>query len=157
MFVEADADVTLDQFGDELGPPFPCFDHVLFDVPGSTRVLACLLIHIQVTRLKCRRFIFASRMNHAMCDAAGLMQFLTALGEIARGASAPSISLVWRREPLNARNPPRVTPAEIRALRQLVPPQLGKFSSFDLLTACLWRSCIRSLHLDPEEEVRYVV
>lgn len=24
MFVEADADVTLDQFGDELGPPFPC-------------------------------------------------------------------------------------------------------------------------------------
>ena len=62
------------------------------------------------------------------------VQFLTALGEIARGASA-----------------------EIRALRQLVPPQLGKFSSFDLLTACLWRSCIRSLHLDPEEEVRYVV
>jgi len=25
MFIEADADVTLDEFGDSLHPPFPCF------------------------------------------------------------------------------------------------------------------------------------
>jgi hypothetical protein len=28
MFVEAEADVTLDQFGDSLQPPFPCFQEL---------------------------------------------------------------------------------------------------------------------------------
>ncbi|KAK1402684.1 Benzyl alcohol O-benzoyltransferase [Heracleum sosnowskyi] len=181
MFVEADADVTLEQFGDTLRPPFPCFEELLFDVPGSSGILDRPLLHIQVTRLKCGGFIFASRINHTMCDAAGLVQFLTALGEIARGASAPSIPPVWQRELLSARDPPRATcthnqfdevddliinlddivnrsfffgPTEIRALRQLVPPHLGKCSSFELLTAFLWRCRTRSLQLDPKEEVR---
>ncbi|PQM40624.1 methanol O-anthraniloyltransferase-like [Prunus yedoensis var. nudiflora] len=41
--------------------------------------------------------------------AVGLGQFLNAVGEIARGANAPSIPPVWERELLNARDPPRVT------------------------------------------------
>ncbi|XP_074380111.1 benzyl alcohol O-benzoyltransferase-like [Apium graveolens] len=182
IFVEADADVTLAQFGDAPEPPFPCFEELLFEVPDSFGILDCPLLHIQVTRLKCGGFIFASRINHTMCDAAGLVQFLSALGEIARGASAPSIPPVWQRELLNARNPPRVTcthsqydevddfininldnivnrsfffgPPEICALRQLVPPHLGKCSSFELLTAFLWRCRTCSLQLDPQEEVR---
>ena len=32
IFIEADADVTLDEFGD-LHPPFPCFQELLYDVP----------------------------------------------------------------------------------------------------------------------------
>ena len=107
---------------------------------------------MQVTRLKCGGFIFALRMNHTMSDASGMLQLLHALGEISRGMSKPSISPMWRRELLNARDPPRVTcthreydpepdnkgtmfplddmvhrtffigPTEVAAIRSLLPP-----------------------------------
>jgi hypothetical protein len=48
LFIEADADVTLEQFGDALQPPFPCLEELLFDVPGSSGVLNCPLLLIQV-------------------------------------------------------------------------------------------------------------
>jgi len=35
MFIEAEANVTLDEFGDALHPPFPCVDELLYDVPDS--------------------------------------------------------------------------------------------------------------------------
>jgi len=64
---------------------------------------------VQVTRLKCGSFIFAHRLNHTISDSSGLFKFLSALGEISCGMIEPSISPVWCRELLNARNPPRVT------------------------------------------------
>ncbi|XP_057459084.1 benzyl alcohol O-benzoyltransferase-like [Lotus japonicus] len=109
LFIEADADVTLNQFGDNLQTPFPCMDELLYDVPGSEEMLNTPLLLIQVTRLKCGGFIFAIRLNHSMCDATGLVQFLSAVGEIARGMLQPSVLPVWRREILSARDPPRVT------------------------------------------------
>jgi hypothetical protein len=184
VFIGADADVSLKDFGDALQPPFPCLEELLFDVPGFGGVLDCPLLLIQVTRLNCGGFIFALRLNHAMSDAAGLVQFMTALGEIARGASAPSVLPVWQRHLLNARDEPRVTcthneyvevadtkgtiiplddmahrsfffgPAEIAALRRFVPAHLRKCSTFDVLTASIWRCRTISLRPDPEEEVR---
>ncbi|KAK4714124.1 hypothetical protein R3W88_020031 [Solanum pinnatisectum] len=184
MFVEAEADVALEQFGDELKPPFPCLEELLCDVPGSAGVVNCPLLLIQVTRLKCGSFIFAVRLNHTMSDATGLVEFMTAVGEMARGASAPSTHPVWCRELLNARNPPRVTcthheydevpdtkctiipsddmvhksfffgPSEVSALRRFLPPHLRKCSTFELLTSVIWRCRTISLKLDPEEEVR---
>ena len=44
-----------------------------------------------------------------MTDGIGIVQFMNAVGEIAQGATAPSILPVWQRELLNARDPPRVT------------------------------------------------
>ncbi|MBA0702005.1 hypothetical protein Goari_005464, partial [Gossypium aridum] len=93
MFIKADADVTLEQFGEPLQPPFPCFEELLFDV----------------TQLKCGGFIFALRFNHVMCDSTGLQQFMSAIGEMARSVVTPSIPPVWERHLLNARDPPRVT------------------------------------------------
>ncbi|PPR89478.1 hypothetical protein GOBAR_AA31217 [Gossypium barbadense] len=46
---------------------------------------------------------------HKALDATGLKQFMSAVGEMARGADIPSIPLVWERHLLNARDPPRVT------------------------------------------------
>nr|XP_043610431.1 benzyl alcohol O-benzoyltransferase-like [Erigeron canadensis] len=108
LFTEAEADVTLEEFGDRLHPPFPCIEELLYDIPGSNGILDAPLLLIQVTRLSCGGFIFASRMNHTMCDGQGAMQFLIALGEIARCASQPSILPVWERELLFARDPPHV-------------------------------------------------
>ncbi|KAB5529690.1 hypothetical protein DKX38_019771 [Salix brachista] len=186
LFIEADADVTLEQFGDALQPPFPCFEELLFDVPGSAGVLNCRLLLIQVTRLKCGGFLFGLRLNHTMSDGSGLAQFLTAVGEMARGATAPSVPAVWERYVLNARNPPRVTcthreyeevadnkatiippddmahrsiffgPSEISALRKLIPPHLSHCSTFEILTACLWICHTIALQPDPTAEMRII-
>ncbi|CAL5207968.1 unnamed protein product [Lathyrus oleraceus] len=109
LFIEADANVSLKDFGDNLLPPFPFLDEVLYDVPGSSNMLNAPLMLIQVTRLKCGGFIFAIRLNHTMSDGFGIVQFMNALAEICRGMNEPSISPVWHRELLSARNPPRVT------------------------------------------------
>ncbi|KAL1346516.1 hypothetical protein HN51_020151 [Arachis hypogaea] len=186
LFVEADADVTLAQFGDALQPPFPCWEELLYDVPGSAQVLNTPLILIQVTRLKCGGFIFALRLNHTMSDAAGLVQFMNAVAEIARGAREPSVQPVWRRDLLNARVQPRITcnhreyeqvpdtkgtiiplddmahrsfffgPSEFSAIRRLLPPHQQRCSDFEILTACLWRWRTIALQPDNEEEVRII-
>ncbi|MBA0874205.1 hypothetical protein Goshw_013442, partial [Gossypium schwendimanii] len=46
MFIKADADVTLEQFGEPLRPPFPCSDELLYNVPGSEGMLNCPLLLI---------------------------------------------------------------------------------------------------------------
>ncbi|KAM4075867.1 hypothetical protein ACJW30_12G021500 [Castanea mollissima] len=184
-FIEADADVTLEQFGDSLQPPFPCWEELLFDVPGSGGILNCPLLLIQVTRLKCEGFIFALRLNHTMSDAPGVVQFMMAVGEMARGASAPSILPVWQRHLLQARDPPHVTcthreydeivantiisipvddnmahctiffgPTEVSTLRRFMPHHLKQCSTFELLTACIWRCRTIALHTKPHEVVR---
>ncbi|XVF06797.1 hypothetical protein REPUB_Repub06bG0081500 [Reevesia pubescens] len=109
LFIEADADVTLEGFGDALQPPFPCIDDLLYDVPGSEGMLNCPLLLIQVTRLKCGGFIVATRLNHLITDSFGLTQFMSAMVEIAHGAVVPSIQPVWDRHLLDARHRPRVT------------------------------------------------
>lgn len=50
MFVEADADVTVDDFGDVQGPPFPCYEQFVFNLaPGEDeRVIDRPLLYIQV-------------------------------------------------------------------------------------------------------------
>ncbi|MBA0699776.1 hypothetical protein Goari_001382, partial [Gossypium aridum] len=47
IFIKVDADVTLEQFGNALHPPFPCFDELFYDVPGSEGMLNCPLLLIQ--------------------------------------------------------------------------------------------------------------
>ncbi|KAI5424172.1 hypothetical protein KIW84_030404 [Lathyrus oleraceus] len=48
MFIGAEADVTLDQLGDSLHPPFPCFQELLYDVSGSELVIDSPIQLIQV-------------------------------------------------------------------------------------------------------------
>ncbi|KAM0935277.1 putative benzyl alcohol O-benzoyltransferase [Dioscorea sansibarensis] len=186
LFIEADADVSLEDFGDGLQPPFPCLEELILDVQGSPGVLHSALLLIQVTRLKCGGFVLGIRLNHTMSDAQGLVQFMNAVGELARGATTPSIIPIWSRELLNARTPPRPAfahreyddvpdtkgtiiplddmvhrsfffgPREITALRARTPHHLRKSSTFEILTACLWRSRTIALKPDPEEEVRII-
>ncbi|KAK7397278.1 hypothetical protein VNO78_18445 [Psophocarpus tetragonolobus] len=109
VFVEADADVTLNHFGHNLQPPFPCFRQLLYHFPASQQITNTPLLLVQVTRLKCGGFILAVGVNHAMCDGAGLSQFMKAWAKMAGGATKPSISPVSNRELLMARDPPRIT------------------------------------------------
>ncbi|XP_010941427.3 benzyl alcohol O-benzoyltransferase-like [Elaeis guineensis] len=109
VFVEANADVRLEEFGNAPSPPFPCVEELLYDTESLGSDLDCPFLFVQVTRLKCGGFIFGLRINHTIMDAPGVVQFLTALGEMARGAAAPTVPPVWERELLTARCPPRIT------------------------------------------------
>ncbi|KAM3681718.1 hypothetical protein ACB094_12G018600 [Castanea mollissima] len=184
IFIEADADVTLEQFGDTLNPPIPCMDKLLYDVPGSGEILHCPLLLIQVTRLRCGGFIFALRQNHTMSDSIGIAQFMSAVGELARGYCTPSIPPVWQRDLLSARNPPKVTckhhqfdelpntndyplqnmvpfsffldSTEVNAVHKYVPSHMNQCSTFDILTACIWRCSTIALRPNLESQVRVI-
>lgn len=140
-----------------------------------------------MTRLKCGGFILAFRLNHPMSDAFGIVQLLNAIGEIARGAHAPSILPVWRRELLCARNPPRITcshneygvnnndhhlsespgvphaiahrsfilgPKELSNIRKWIPSHLRPCSTFEAVSACLWRCYSIASQPNPNDEMR---
>ncbi|TYJ01844.1 hypothetical protein E1A91_A13G183100v1 [Gossypium mustelinum] len=153
MFIKADADVTLEQFGNALHPPFPCFDELLYDVPDSERMLNCPLLLIQVTRLKCGSFIFAIRFNHVICDGIGLKQFMSTISEMARDEVEPT-AISWPLDNLVQRSF-FFGPAEVSTLRSLLPLHLCHCTTkFELLTACLWRCRTIALNLNPNEKVR---
>uniref|UniRef100_A0A1D1Y9W0 Benzyl alcohol O-benzoyltransferase n=1 Tax=Anthurium amnicola TaxID=1678845 RepID=A0A1D1Y9W0_9ARAE len=179
LFVEADADVRLEQFGDAILPPIPCAEELLGNVEGSEGVFDCPLLLIQVTRLLCGGIAMAVRLNHVISDAPGLFQFLRATAQLARGALRPTPLPVWKRELLDARDPPQVTcvhhefdeeeqtePADsvlssffflrkdVTALRKQLPDDLQRSTTFDVLTACLWRCRTAALGLRPDQRVR---
>ncbi|CAN0841308.1 Benzyl alcohol O-benzoyltransferase [Linum grandiflorum] len=163
LFIEADADVRLADFGHQvIHPPFPCIEELLFDVPGSSAILHAPLL---------------------------LIQFMSALGEIARGATTPSVLPVWERHIFDARSPPRVTcthreyennmnnipnqrlddedieyrsfffgPVEISTLYSHLPPNLhSSYSKIDLINACMWKCRTIALKHHPDEEVFFML
>ncbi|XP_074269944.1 benzyl alcohol O-benzoyltransferase-like [Silene latifolia] len=178
LFIEGDADVTLDDFGHPLHPPFPCSDELLYGVPVTSEILHSSLLIIQVTRLKCGGFIFALSLNHAMTDGIGLVQFLNAVTELAGGAQHPSIPPVWMRHLLSDAPGPSqgsyhedvryeynciTSPldelvhksfffgsAEIARLQESVSPS----TTFELIIAHLWRCHTMALYSDPQETVQ---
>nr|CAB3463867.1 unnamed protein product [Digitaria exilis] len=111
LFVEADADVRLAELEAATGglrELLPFREQLLSDVQGSTGFVNCPLILIQVTRLLCGGFVLALRADHAMCDATGIGQFISAVAELARGLPSPTVApAAWSRELLDARSPPR--------------------------------------------------
>lgn len=139
---------------------------------------------LQITRLKCGGFFFAIRFNHTITDGQGLVQFLQAVAEFARGAPKPTTLPVWKRHLLSYRDPPRVTrahpecddvkpaagtddpaedmndrsfffgPAQLSVLRNSLPVDLRRCSRYDLLAALIWRCRTAALQPDPEQEMR---
>ncbi|KAG8095593.1 hypothetical protein GUJ93_ZPchr0012g20615 [Zizania palustris] len=117
VFVEADADVRLVEFGEPITPPYPCVDEFLCDAGDTNVIIGKPLLFMQVTRLKCGGFVIGTYSCHNMFDAFGHTQFLKAITDIARGDhDHPAVIPVWQRELLAARNPPNVT-----GLQHLVP------------------------------------
>lgn len=48
FFIEADAHVELDKLGDNIRPPCPYLDQLLYNVPGSDGIIGCPLLLVQV-------------------------------------------------------------------------------------------------------------
>ncbi|WVY92941.1 hypothetical protein V8G54_032029 [Vigna mungo] len=81
-----------------------------------------------------------------MCDGHGYEQFMSTWAEMARGATKPSVAPLWRRGLLMARDPPRIT-YNHREFEQ-------HCTTFDLITACLWRCRTKALQIEAGEDVR---
>ena len=67
-----------------------------------------------------------------MSDAFGFIQFMKAMGEIAQGASKPSVAPVWCRELVCARDPPRITQTHVECEEVPVVLNDPKMTSEDI-------------------------
>nr|POE80394.1 benzyl alcohol o-benzoyltransferase [Quercus suber] len=126
MFIEANAVVSLEQFGHAIHP------------------------HFCVTRLRCGGFIFVLRFNHIMSDALGKVQFMNAIGEMAQGNLIinPLHELACCLFFFGS--------TQVPAIRKKIPHHLGKYSTFEVLNVFLWRCRTIALSPDPEDQVRLI-
>lgn len=66
-----------------------------------------ICLYAQVTRFKCGGFAFGLQICHVIADAPGVVQFLTAIAELARdNTCTPSVIPVWDRHLLSASSNP---------------------------------------------------
>ncbi|KAM0833513.1 hypothetical protein ACQ4PT_064215 [Festuca glaucescens] len=108
---------------------------------------------IQVTEFSCGGFVVGATWNHVIADAAGMTQFLQAVGELARGVPAPSVFPVRSdgslpcMPPLPRSGPPMIGTEEMASLDFTVSWSLiGRIKSecggcctvFDAVAAVLW-------------------
>ncbi|XP_062203584.1 acyl transferase 1-like [Phragmites australis] len=113
VFVEADADVSLAQLGEPLLPPYPCVEELLCDLGDSGVVVGKPLAFFQVTRFSSGGFAVGVHFCHNMFDGFGLIQFIEAVGDLARGEAQPTMLPVWERELLTSHDQPRITHANL--------------------------------------------
>lgn len=183
LFVEADADISLEDFGD-LYPPIPRGKEFINHVPGSESITDSPLLLVQVTRLRCGGFVLGLRSNHCMSDGVGIAQFIKAMAEMARGAASPVVPPVWNREILRPREKPTVEfphfeydqPTTYEYIQLRAPPEEmsikpfffglrdiealkrqlngGSCTTFEALSACLWQSRTKALNLPADQDLR---
>ncbi|KAF9605204.1 hypothetical protein IFM89_014317, partial [Coptis chinensis] len=107
VFVEAEANCTIEEIGDITEPDPITLGKLVFDIPGAKNILEIPPLVVQVTRFKCGGFVVGLGMNHCLFDGIGAMDFVNSWGETARGVSLtlpPKID----RSVLKARNPPKI-------------------------------------------------
>ncbi|XP_059311749.1 acyl transferase 4 [Lycium ferocissimum] len=106
-FVEASADCTLhdvDYFDEASALDDSTFDKLLPQFHSSTPPpvgydsFTDPLVLVQVTEFKCGGYVMVLTFCHSICDGLGAAQFLTAVGEFARGVEKLSVAPEWCRE-----------------------------------------------------------
>ncbi|WVZ90744.1 hypothetical protein U9M48_037017 [Paspalum notatum var. saurae] len=124
------------------------------------------LLLVQVTEFSCGGYVVGVTWNHILADGAGMGQFLTAVGELARGVSPPSVAPVRRWDEALLRLPASVIAAQRstaadtsgapprRSLARhdiALPPSLiarvkgeSGCTAFEAVTAAIWRSRARA-------------
>ncbi|CAL5053563.1 unnamed protein product [Urochloa decumbens] len=175
-FVEATASCTLEDVDyleyplmvpkDELlpHPTYPASDPLPED---------SLILLIQVTQFVCGGFVVGFRFSHAVADGPGAAQFMTAIGDIARGHAAPLVSPAWARDAIPCPGPgaavgPLPAPTELRLqylamdistdyidhFKARFLDQTGhRCSAFEVLIAKAWQSRTRAAGFAPDSPV----
>uniref|UniRef100_A0A453A7K0 Uncharacterized protein n=3 Tax=Triticinae TaxID=1648030 RepID=A0A453A7K0_AEGTS len=136
-FVGASANCALDQFttstlllGD-LAVRYPAE----YCLPGDPMLL------MQVTEFACGGFVVGVTWNHVLADAAGMVQFLQAVGELARGMPAPSVLPVRSEAECTF---PRLPPPFVTAMRTRMLAGMVEKASIDVTISWSFISCIKA-------------
>ncbi|CAM0909951.1 unnamed protein product [Alopecurus aequalis] len=169
-FLDASASCALDDI--VMMSPLHHVDLALCYPAEYCRLIDPLLL-MQVTKSTCGGSVLGVTWNHAMADGAGMVQFMQAIGELARGMPVPSVVPV--RSEVDSLLPclplPMVT--EVRAHQRInkeeflpclavtIPARLisrikancgaGKCSELDVVAAVLWRCRTRAIISDDDD------
>ncbi|KAF5191517.1 Acyl transferase [Thalictrum thalictroides] len=174
-FIEADSNSSLESFD--------YFDNVLMvpyddllPTPPPVNYGIDPLVQLQFTRFTCEGFVIGVTFSHSICDGLGAAQFLTAIGEFARGLQHPRIVPVWHRETIPAparlvhalgepKPPPPPIPTyplehvtidisleQINKLKNQFLESTGEYcSTFDVVAASIWRHRTQAIELGKED------
>ncbi|XP_062178818.1 acyl transferase 7-like [Phragmites australis] len=131
-----------------------------------------LILLVQVTQFACGGFVVGFRFSHAVADGPGAAQFMTAVGDIARGHVAPLLAPAWGRDaipnPPGAAVGPLPVPTELRLqylamdistdyiehFKARFLEQTGhRCSGFEVLIAKAWQSRTRAARFEPGSPV----
>ncbi|CAM8968784.1 unnamed protein product [Rhodiola kirilowii] len=186
LFVEAEANCPLEELGDITAPDALVLNKLVPDVHASTSVLQRPLLMTQVTKFKCGGFVLGLSVNHCMCDGVAAMEFVNSWGEMARGLplSVPPFldrTILKPRSPLKtmynhvefSEVPLKTTePCEdvIYASFNFSPDKLAELkkkavnydhfnqscTTFQALSALIWRTRTFALNLHPDQETKLV-
>ncbi|XP_048560402.1 spermidine hydroxycinnamoyltransferase 2-like [Triticum urartu] len=191
VFVEAEADVSMDELGEPPLTACPFVEELLCDVGDARVVVGVPLFFMQLTQLRSGGFVIGLHICHNIADGYGSTQFLKCIADLARsgGDTSQIVSPVWNRELLTARIPPHINLAYEEFLQRLgsttddimlsTPPEemVGRFflfgprdmaslrrhapvhltppiTSFELLTAVMWRCRTVALSYELHQRVR---
>ena len=123
--------------------------------------------------------------NHTMADGIGIVQFMNALAEMVKGGSRPSVLPVWKREILRPRTKPTVKfplyeydqiedkDGQLVSANELIHKSFfflhkeiewlkrqavgkGKYTTFEVLSAFLWRLRTKAVQLAARQEARLI-
>ncbi|PIN19372.1 benzyl alcohol O-benzoyltransferase [Handroanthus impetiginosus] len=153
MFVKADANVKLQQFGDGILQPCSYMDEVMCRMPDSPGIIGCPLLFF-FRRFLYGGFSLGDQLNHTMADAYGIMLFLNAVRVRFEGTSTPSIPPVAIQSMIVLASV-FFGPKETQALRNQLPTnETPSLTRFELITACLWKCRTIALEPNPNDITR---
>ncbi|KAG9130763.1 hypothetical protein Leryth_012702 [Lithospermum erythrorhizon] len=106
IFVEAEANCTIEEIGDNTKPDPATLGKLVYDITDAKTIFDMPLIVAQVTKFKCGGFVLGLCMNHCMKDGISAMEFVNSWAETARGLPIKTPPFMDRTI-LKARDPPR--------------------------------------------------
>ncbi|XP_071731789.1 omega-hydroxypalmitate O-feruloyl transferase-like [Rutidosis leptorrhynchoides] len=107
VFVEAEANCTIDDIGDHTKPDPVTLGKLVYDIPGAKNILEIPPLVVQVTKFKCGGFVLGLGMNHNLFDGIAAMEFINSWSRIARDLPL-NVPPFLDRSILKARNPPLI-------------------------------------------------
>ncbi|XP_042475621.1 acyl transferase 5 [Macadamia integrifolia] len=182
-FVQASADCSMDAVNYFDNIPMVHHEKLLPDLLTEVDDLDPLVL-MQVTQFTCGGFVMGLIFCHSICDGLGAAQFLSAVGELARGLHHPSVAPVWCREALattapqvyatGKANPPPplpflpdyqlkhatmdITPDQINQLKHEFQESTGQTcSTFEIVAARMWSRRTKAINLEKDAKVTLVI
>ncbi|KAJ4797537.1 HXXXD-type acyl-transferase family protein [Rhynchospora pubera] len=172
-FVEAKANCSLEEVN-YLERPLMIPKEQLLPQPPLEANLQDEILLVQVTEFICGGFTIGICSSHLVFDGQGFAQFLKAVGEMASGLPEPTVKPVWSRENIPA--PPKALHAgpplsftvfnfttsvvdisldSISRIKVMYMAETGQRSStFDVVTAMIFKCRARAIDLAPEADIR---